>query len=213
MQPIQAIICFNGGSAGDLVKKLALLCYDIDVGNIQDLGITVLPQQFKNFFSNCQTHNLDINNLNWEKVFPIENSHYYFDCFEKISKRLFFIDYNDSINSTILSEYIRKRNNGDIEHFLRQHIHSLPVELQHKVNPSNCLKAFEILWLKNIHQWRSNAKLIPINFYDILQRNTALAVAETVAGSKVKDIKKFDSIYNQWIERNSVFAELSKSQR
>lgn len=209
MQPIQAIICFNGGSAGDLIKKLSLLCYDVDLGIVQEDGLVKLPQYFKNFFTNVWKENSDINKIDWNQVSVIENSHYYLDCFREISQRLYFIDYKDNITTTILSEFIRKRNNNTLENFVAQHIHSLPAELQSKVNVTNCIKIFEIQWLKNIKSWRANPNLTAIDFYDILKRDTALKVVENITGNKIKDIDKFDSIYSYWAERNSTFIQLA----
>lgn len=208
MQHIQAIICFNGGSVGDLVKKLSLLCYDIETGIVNDSGMVDLPQYFKIFFKSVWDNKRQYKQINWNKIFPIENSHYYFEYYNDIAKNVYYIDYEDSVNPVILSEFLRKRFNHDWQLFLGRHIKSLPLALQDKVNESNYQQVFEIQWLKNLRGWRANPKLQPINFYDLLQRDTMISVVERITERNILDINKFDSIYAKWAENNSTFLKL-----
>lgn len=208
MQSIQAIICYNGGSAGDLIKKLALLCHNVDTGTVHDNGMVTLSQYFKQFFIEAYYKNTKLNNINWTQISKIENSHFYSDQFVEIAQRLYFIDYPEDINSVILSEYVRKRHCGSWTKFLEMNIGTLPEVVRDKVNLSNCQQVFEIQWLKNIKSWRQNTMLKPIQFYDLLKKETILSVIEEVSGSNVKNMDRFDDVYTKWLETNSVFVEL-----
>ena len=209
MQRIQSLICFNGGSAGDLLKALCLLTWNLDLSIVKQPGrIDFNSQYFKMFCEDIWNKKYCIDDIDWNLVCPVENSHYYLPFYKEVAEKLYYINYNDSANCVILKEYLRKRHNNDWAHFLDRHIESIPVELQHHINHDNCQRVFEIQWIKNLKSWRSNTNLMPIEFVDMLDRNRMLDLVQTITDKKLHNTDMFDNIYQNWKDNNSVLVEL-----
>lgn len=209
MHRIQSIICFNGGSAGDLLKALCLLAWDLDVSKLDPNGrIEFDSHYFKIFCKNVYLGQCQVNDIDWGCVFPVENSHFYLSCYTDIAKKLYYIDYDDAINPVILNEYVRKRHRNSWSHFLDYNTNFIPASLQKHVNSENCQQVFEINWMKNLKSWRANSNLMPIEFKDLLDRNHILDVVQTITDKKFNDITAFDKVYTEWKNNNSILLEL-----
>lgn len=209
MHRIQSIICFNGGSAGDFLKALCLLAWDLDVSELDQNGrIEFENHYFKKFCEGVYRKNNVIENINWNSVFPVENSHFYLPCFIDLANKLYYINYDDAINPVILNEYLKKRHRNSWSHFYDYHINFIPDKLQKHVNSENCQQVFEINWIKNLKGWRSNPNLLPIELTDLLNRNQALNIVQTITDKKFNDTTLFDKVYTAWKNNNSTLCEL-----
>ena len=212
MQRIQSIICFNGGSAGDFLKALCLLAWDLDISTLDHNGrVEFEDHYFKKFCKNIynKTDALSIEQIDWDLVYPVENSHFYLPCYTDLAKKLYYINYADSANPVILNEYLRKRHRNSWAHFLDYHIEFIPTKLQKHVNEQNCQQVFEINWMKNLKAWRSNTDLLPVEFKDLLDRNQILDIVQTITDKKINDTVAFDRLYLSWKNNNSRLIELT----
>lgn len=209
MHRIQSIICFNGGSAGDLVKALCLLAWDLDISQQDSNGrIEFDSHYFKHFCKNVYLGTHRIEHIEWDQVWPVENSHFYLPCYAQLAKKLYYINYDDAVNPVILNEYLRKRHKNNWAHFLDYHKNFIPVSLQKHVNDQNCQQVFEINWIKNLKAWRGNSNLMRIEFADLLDRNKILQVVQSITDTQFQDTTAFDKVYQSWQEKNSRLFEL-----
>ena len=86
MRPIQAIICFNGGSAGDFLAGICseqlsgLLTY-----TITNTGMAETSSKFKHA-TKADYYNKNAS-VNLSNTLPVENTHYYLDYYPQISHK------------------------------------------------------------------------------------------------------------------------------
>jgi len=210
MQRIQSIICFNGGSAGDLLKALCLSAWNLDLSAVDLTGrVDFKNRYFKAYSKSIWNKKCLSDDIKWDLMCPVENTHFYLPFYTDIAKKLYYINYNESINHVILKEYLRKRHENNWTLFFDYHIDSIPVKLQEYVNHENCQTVFEIQWIKNLKSWRSNRNLVPIEFTDMLDRHRMLEIVQTITDKCIDNIELFDKIYLNWKNNNSVLIGLS----
>lgn len=210
MRHIRAVICFNGGSAGDLLKALCLLAWNQNVSVVKQSGRIDFQSTpyFMIFTENLWHRKCSVNDLDFSQVYPVENSHYYLPLYSDIAEKIYFIDYDASINSVIFNQYLSKRYQNNWNEFLKRHLDSVPIKLQNYVDSDTQNRMFEIQWMKNLKHWRSNSNLERIPFMDLLSRNRMLDLQQTITGVKNTNLDKFDRIYSTWQNNNSTLMKL-----
>ena len=86
MPTIQAIICFNGGSAGDF---LAGTCSEQLLGSstyvITNTGMAETSSKFKHT-TKADYYNKNTS-VNLSNTLPVENTHFYLDYYPQISRK------------------------------------------------------------------------------------------------------------------------------
>ena len=111
MRFIQSIIVFNSASAGDFLTGLcwSQLNLSSDLLKQESSGrMNIKNQYFKNITTEMFYNPNSKINLDYNKVHPVENSHYWLDSYKTIAKSCFFIDYPDHIQENILQIYLEK---------------------------------------------------------------------------------------------------------
>lgn len=206
MSGIESIICFNGGSAGDMLKGLCLANLNQDQHYVDHNGMVELVHDFKDM---CQQlyYNPSLA-INLSNCSPVENTHYWLEIFPTIARHCWYINYDDNINGTIVDEFIRKRNNNDLQVLIDRQLRGYPEKLLKKINPTNARTAFCTMWLRSLHSWRQNPQLIAIEFADFFDIAKLKKVVAEVSGSDIVDHSKFEKIYYEWLNKNQILQQL-----
>lgn len=207
MQTIQAIICFNGGSAGDF---LAGVCSDQLLGSstheISNIGVAELSSKFKHV-TKIGYYNKDAS-VDLSDVMPVENTHFYLDYYPSIARKLFYIDYPDEIARGIVNIFMIKRFDNDPEQMANFMKQWYTTPLQSKLNASNVVDACRINWTKNVRSWRNNPLLEPLYLRDYFDRSLFYNMVETVCQCKIKNYKTLNASYDSWISKNDQLRQL-----
>jgi hypothetical protein len=207
MPAIQAIICFNGGSAGDF---LAGICSEQLTGvtayEINSYGRASISNTFKH------TTTADYYNKNasvdLSNTLPIEKTHYYLDYYPQIARKLFYIDYPDAISRGIVNMYLFKMFNNDTA-LLADFIKKTYAEpMQSKLNANNIVDVCKINWIKNLRSWRNNPQLEPLRLQDYFDRSIFYNMVETVCQCKIKNYETLSAGYDNWISKNDQLRQL-----
>jgi hypothetical protein len=207
MPTIQAIICFNGVSAGDF---LAGICSEQLLGvtpyKIFNNGLAELSHKFKkaaevNYYSSDAS-------VNVSNTLPVENTHFYLDYYPQISHKLFYIDYPDAISRDIVNIFMFKRFANDPALMADCMKPLYPEPMQSKLNATNVVDACKINWIKNIKSWRNNTLLEPLYLQDLFDRSTFYNMVETVCQCKIKDYGTLSAGYDSWISKNDQLRQL-----
>ena len=206
MQTIQSIICFNPGSAGDLLKSL---CIEKSQYQLESHGgVLIKNEYFKNiskkiYYQSATWHDIDL-----ELLYPVENTHFYIDFYHKIANKIFYINYPNHLQVEILNAVKHKRYHNDWNEFIAWHLYSIPEQLKKYVTVETAADVFNIMWLKNLRGWQNNNNLIPIELSDFFNYNTIQNVVEKVSGKKIQNINEFNLTYYNWIKSNNKLSEL-----
>ena len=207
MPTIQAIICFNGGSAGDF---LAGTCSEQLLGLstyvITNTGMAETSSKFKHT-TKADYYNKNTS-VNLSNTLPVENTHFYLDYYPQISRKLFYIDYPDAISRDIVNIFMFKRFANDpalMADFMKP---LYPEPMQSKLNAINVVDACKINWIKNIKSWRNNTLLEPLYLQDLFDRLTFYNMVETVCQCKIKDYGTLSAGYDSWISKNDRLRQL-----
>lgn len=207
MRPIQAIICFNGGSAGDFLTGI---CSEqlsgLPTYTITNTGMAELSHKFKNA-TEVNYHSSDAW-VDLSNAMPIENTHYYLDYYPQIAQKLFYIDYPDKISQDIVNIFMFKRFANDTERMANFMKQSYTDSMRSKLNASNIVDACKINWTKNIRSWRKNPLLEPLHLRDLFDRSTFYNMVETICQCKIKNYKTLSTGYNNWLEKNDRLKQL-----
>jgi hypothetical protein len=205
MVSIQSIICFNAGSAGDLLK---ILCNDQLIQNnnyyLESHGaIQIENQYFKKISKEIYYKSNTIDDIDFQKCFKIENTHFYLPAYHQITHRVFYIDYPDEYQTNILNAVNIKRHCGDWSVFLKNNLYSIPEPLHSKIKLDNVIEVFNIMWMKNLRGWQNNNLLEPLNFLDFADSTKLQDIVKNICGIKILNHEIFDDIYQRWLEKNS----------
>ena len=206
-KPISSIICFNGGTGGDMLLTLCLSQLDSDFNfKLEQQGFLNLKNQyFKETTKKIFCQQLTVSDLDCNKVTPIEHSHYYLDFYTSIAEKIFFIDYKDCMQQSVLERCVEKRYNNDWAQFLMDSKQFLPKFAQDKANEKNCAQLFNIQWKKNLLSWRNNPHMIAINLQEFSNKESMQNIVEKIIGQPLKSAKIFEDIYTDWQEKNKSF--------
>jgi len=207
MQTIQAIICFNGGSAGDFLTGA---CSEQLVGlptyKIGNIGRAHLSSTFKtttkaDYYNNNAS--VDLSN-----TLPIENTHFYLDYYPQIARSLFYIDYPDAMSRDIVNMFMFKRfdnNTTLLADFIKK---TYAEPMQSKLNANNIIEVCKINWTKNLRSWRNNSRLEPLYLKNYFDRSIFYNMVETVCQCKIKNYETLSAGYDDWISKNDQLRQL-----
>jgi len=206
MRPIKSIIVFNSATAGDF---LTALCWSqlLDSHQLfeqQASGrVTIQNTYFKNttqlfYYNPSITQQFDNS-----KMFPIENSHYWLDCYAHLADRCVFIDYPEQSQQGILEIYLEKVFNNNIQKMLNLNLPNQHPYVASKMNVGNVQDILNIHWRKNIKVWQSNSNLKAIQLEDFFHRSRLIAIVETLIDQPISCMDDFDSIYSNWLASNA----------
>ena len=201
-------MCFNGGSAGDF---LIVLCapqnnnlYYVDLNGC----VQISNYYFKNMTEKIYKNTSTVDDLDTSKLLKVENSHFYHKFYNDLANKIYYINYADNINSTILQTYIDKRHAGNIESFFNKHSNSIPDSIRKNLHVDNVKQVFEILWLKNLKSWQQNLTLEPINLQDFFDIKKMRQIVEQLTQSSIVNEELFLSTYQTWIQKNKNLQQL-----
>jgi hypothetical protein len=199
MHSIQSIICFNGGSAGDLIKGLCLGQYQLESTG----AVFFKNQYFKDITKKIYYQTASKNDIDIQKICTVDNTHFYMDFYHDLAKQIFYIDYPDHLQSSILTAVNNKRHQGNWQSFLEWALYSIPKPLQAKITADNTIDVFKILWSKNLQGWRKNPRMCPINFVDFFDSDKLKGIIEMVSNTTITNYDFFKHNHQSWLEKNS----------
>ena len=205
MGPIQSIIVFNGGSAGDFIKSVSIEQLELkSIHRLTDKGMI----EFKNHYFKLITTKwfeekfqlpIEVDN---NEVFKVENTHYYHECFRQFTDNIFYIDYPETLQPLIVKLYIKKRWETNIPGLIRHHLASIPEGLRQRVTPDNIEQILNILWNKNIKNWRTIPELKKIELQDLLNYDCLKLLVEDIIQGPVVDPEQLLRSQQLWVEKN-----------
>lgn len=202
--PISAIICFNAGSAGDLLLALCLSQLNLSYDCFLDTNgaINLKKQYFKEITKQIYYKHNTPTDIDYNKVNPIENTHYYLDLYTNIAEQIYFIDYPDHYQFKILESFKKKRHQDSWLNFLEYNKNSLPKFAQQKVTINNVVEIFSKRWNRNLIGWRANSHMIPINFLDFFNTTKMQNIVEKIINQPIIYNEVFQTTYQSWLEKN-----------
>jgi hypothetical protein len=208
MQPIQSIICFTGGSAGDL---LAGICSEQLLGTstyqIQNNGMAAFTSSTFKFITKEHYYTQSVP-TEFPNALPVENTHFFLDFYPDITHRLFYIDYPDNVVGDIVEVYMKKRFKNDRQLLSDFVCQPYAEPLKSKITKDNVIDVCKINWLKTIRSWRNNPLLSPVYLKDYFDRRQFYNIVETICQCKIKDLEKLSVNYDNWISKNSQLSRL-----
>lgn len=204
LSTVSAIICFNSGSAGDLLKALCLSQIDARYGfSLEPQGAILIENQyFKSVTEKIYHRHLDSKDIDLSRVSPVDNSHYYLDFYPDITKNLYYIDYPDSYDIKILETVKKKRYDDDWGRLLEKNLKHFPFLKRSRIKHEDIQKMFLVQWRKNLSGWRNNSLLQPINFLDFFESEKIQSVVEKIINRPLSKVEVFRSVYDAWFEKN-----------
>jgi len=211
MRPIRSIIVFNSATAGDF---LTALCWSqlLDSRQLfeqQASGrMTINNTYFKNITQLFYYNPSIAQQFDYSKMFPIENSHYWLNCYTHMADRCVFIDYPEQLQQGILEIYLEKVFNNDIQKMFNLNLLNQHPYVASKMNVDNVEKILNIHWRKNIKAWQSNSNLKAIQLADFFDRSCLIATVESLIDQPISSMNDFDSIYSNWLASNTKLRSL-----
>ena len=205
MGPIQSIIVYNGGSAGDFLKSVCVeQLHRGSVHTLTDKGMTEFSNHHFKYLTDRWYREqfqqpLDIDN---NKVYQVENTHYYNECYHQITHNVFYIDYPDESQPLITELYIKKRWLNDYQKVLDNHKKSLPEHLQKFVKIQNIVPVLNTLWIKNLKTWRSCPGLKKIDICQLLSYDSLVPIVEDIIQQPLLDAVQLKTTHQKWIDMN-----------
>lgn len=208
MQPIQSIICFTGGSAGDFLagvcseQLLGMSTYQIKENGMVSLSNSIFKSITK---KNYYTQSVQ---TDFPDSLPVENTHFFLDFYPDITHRLFYIDYPNNIVGDIVEVYMKKRFNNDRQLLSDYVCQSYAEPLKSKITKDTVIDVCKINWLRTIRAWQNNSLLSPVYLKDYFDRQKFYSIIETICQCKIKDYKKLSVSYDNWISKNNQLSQL-----
>lgn len=204
MGPIQSILVYNGGSAGDFLKTVSI--EQLGQGSnhtLTDQGMIEFDHHYFKFitsqwYDDKYQHPIEIDN---SRVYGVENTHYYHESYFQITDNIFYIDYSEELQPLILDLYVKKRWNNDYQKLLKLHESSLPENLRKFVQTENISKVLNVIWIKNLKLWRA-AGIKRIDFQDLLNYDSMASTVERIIQQPIVDAELLQKTYQSWIDKN-----------
>jgi hypothetical protein len=209
---IRSIILFNGGSAGDLLKAACLeQIYQRSLHNLDNKGMVNLNHDyFKDFCRDFFHRRVTLSDLIRDRMHTVENTHYYLDIFSEIAMKVFYIDYPDSAQTTIMKAYLGKRFNNNIDLFFKEHFATIPDQFTSKIDCNNIISVCDILWINNLRSWRDKPNLEAIQFKHILNFDLFSAAIEKICQFSLNNKDKLHTTHTNWLESNTMLKNYFK---
>lgn len=210
MRHIQAIVVFNSATAGDFVTGLCWSQLNINNKiNLEQSGRMVISNAYFKSITSQMYHNPDQDlQFDYNKIFSVENSHYWLECYPAMAKQLVFIDYPEHIQSDIMQIYLEKVYDNDKQKMLDVNLPHQHPYIAQRISVENIVKILNIQWLKNIKAWRKNCHLQPIQLADFFDKSKMQNTVKMLIGQNITDQSKFDQVYNSWRQRNTRLEKL-----
>ena len=202
--PVSAIICFNSGSAGDLLLALCLSQLDSQCDYYIDNNgaVNLHTQYFKDTTRDIFYGNATKENMDFAKVRKIENTHYYLDWYPHVCENIYYIDYCENLQYKILEAVKKKRHKDSWSNFLQDNKVYLPSYFQDKVTEKDVINVFAKRWNRNLIGWRSNLLITPIPFLDLFEIEKIIKIIETINKQPCQDIEIIKKTHAHWLEKN-----------
>ena len=202
--PVSAIICFNSGSAGDLLLALCLSQLDSHCDYYIDNNgaVNLHTQYFKDITRDIFYGNATKENMDFAKVKKIENTHYYLDWYPHVCENIYYIDYCENLQYKILEAVKKKRHKDSWSNFLQDNKVYLPSYFQDKVTEKDVINVFATRWNRNLIGWRSNSLITPISFLDLFEIEKIIKIIETINKQPCQDIEIIKKTHAHWLEKN-----------
>jgi hypothetical protein len=199
---ITSIIIFNGGAAGDFLKAICVEQllgpkHVLDGNGMIDFDHHHLKDVTESWYTNKNQLMID-----YDKLCAVENTHYYHECYKSLANNLFYIDYPDHLQPLIFKLYVKKRYNNNLDSLIQQHQSTIPKQLQHVVTVNNIESMLNILWIKNLRNWRKTSGLTKINFEDMLSYDNLEKVVEKIIQQPLSNPAQLKTTYQNWIDNN-----------
>jgi hypothetical protein len=211
MRNIQSIIVFNSATAGDFLMSLCWSQMNLpeSLYSQQDSGrITIKNTYFKNIIRQM-FYNPTLNiEFDYSQIFPVENSHFWIDCYNNIANQCVFIDYPESIQQGIMDIYLEKVFNNNIQEMLDYNLPNQHPYIASKTTVDNVVNILNISWLRNIKAWRENSNLSAILLEDFFNQLAMEKIVKMLINKEISNQPKFDEIYSTWISKNSKLMQL-----
>lgn len=205
MRLIRSIIVFNSATAGDFLTSLCWSQLNLpnQPWSQQSSGrMSVDNDYFKEqttamFYNAGSTATLDPN-----KIYPVENSHYWLPCYQELADRTVFIDYPEQVQSQIIEIYLHKVFDNDRQKMLQRNlVHQLPA-LASKITVDNIDQVLRIHWQKNIKGWRNNASMNAIQLADFFDKKRIQQHVCHLIDNSLTNQTLFEELYSNWLARN-----------
>ena len=117
MHNLQSIVLFNGGSCGDFLKTIC-------ISQLQGQSLVVVNSDGRAKNSNeyfkklCAERypQVAMPELDWSQISLVENAHHYLPWQSQLSDTVWYIDYPDACQTTVVNVYIKKAINNILDY-------------------------------------------------------------------------------------------------
>lgn len=211
MRPIKSIIIFNSATAGDFLTALcwSQLFESSSLYEQQTTGRVMLKSSyFKKITQKIYHSNQDNVEFDYTKIYPVENSHYWLDCYLTMADHCVYINYPVELQQNIFDIYLEKVCAYNLQNMIDINLVNQHPYIASKMNVDNVQKIINIHWRKNVAAWQLNKNLTAIELEDFFDRSRLIDIVETLIGQPISYIDKFDSIYHNWLAHNSKLKSL-----
>lgn len=210
LQDINAIILFNGGTFGDMLKQACIIELNISKNTtIQTTGAVHL-NNFNNSFkwitessSNNILHTLKNKVHNF---YPVENTHYFHEEYKSFCNNIFYIEYNNNDNNIIANAYLQKKifNEDFLLDFTKKQIQER-IKIDYNNISTKLLSQYIISnWAKQIKYFRS-LNLVPIYIYDLLVHDSFIDTLKRILNKDTLDnYHTIIKLWSSWKNNNEI---------
>lgn len=211
MRPIRSVIVFNSASAGDFLTSLCWsqlnlpdnLFYQESSGRMN-----INHWYFKNITTEIFYNTKSTINLDYNKILPIENSHYWLDFYKIIADKCVFIDYPDHMQENIMEIYLEKVFNNNKQKMFEFNLRYQNSLIAKNLTVDNIEKVLNLHWKKNLKNWRNNLAMSPVNLEDFFDQSKIEKIVKKLIDQDYINEEKFNNVYNNWILKNQKLANL-----
>lgn len=202
---------FNSATAGDF---LTVLCWSqlFESSSLYEQQTTGRARLKSAYFKNItkaiyhgNQHNVE---FDYTKIHPVENSHYWLDCYLTMADRCVYINYPARVQQGILDIYLEKIFNNDIQEMLDFNLTYQHPYIASKMNVDNVSLILNNHWLKNIQTWSTNTQLKAIELEDFFVKSKMKNIVQMLINQEISNCELFDKIYTNWIDNNSKLKSL-----
>jgi hypothetical protein len=210
MHNLQSIILFNGGSCGDFLKTICisqLYAQSLVVVN-PDGRAKNYNEYFKKLCAERYPQ-VTMPELDWSQISLVENAHHYLPWQSQLCNSVWYIDYPDACQSTVVDVYIKKARKNSLDYLWQRELelgllNNVPESLRHCITPDNITMVVIINWNKNLKAWRTNTSLSPINLEDFFDLEKFTKIVSSVSKLSIDQLnyELLRSQYYQWQIKN-----------
>jgi hypothetical protein len=211
MRHIRSIVVFNSATAGDFLTSLCWsqlslpsdLCTQVTSGRV-----IVKNFYFKNITTKLFHDPTLPADFDYDQIFPVENSHYWLECYKTMADRCVYIDYPEHTQQQIMEIYLEKVFDNDKQKMVERNLPNQNPNIAKHITVDNIENILNIHWLKNIRAWRNNCDMSAIYLADFFDRSKMQNIVAHLINQDLSDESRFDQIYHAWIEKNHKLSSL-----